>query len=78
MLCALLTLYLQDYVHRIGRTGRGGKQGASITFFTDEDKAHAGELMRILKDADQPVPDAMNKFPSSEYLPRVVDSLASY
>ncbi|KAL9939025.1 hypothetical protein V8E36_001838 [Tilletia maclaganii] len=58
-------LTIEDYVHRIGRTGRGGKTGKSITFFTDEDKAHAGELMRVLKDADQPVPEAMNRFPTT-------------
>ncbi|KAE8215950.1 hypothetical protein CF327_g852 [Tilletia walkeri] len=58
-------LTVEDYVHRIGRTGRGGKTGKSITFFTEEDKAHAGELMRVLRDADQPVPEAMNRFPST-------------
>ncbi|KAK0532422.1 RNA-dependent ATPase [Tilletia horrida] len=58
-------LTIEDYVHRIGRTGRGGKTGKSITFFTEEDKAHAGELMRVLKDADQPVPEEMNRFPST-------------
>merc|ERR1711887_443740 len=25
---------VEDYVHRIGRTGRAGKKGRSITFFT--------------------------------------------
>ncbi|CAD6887810.1 unnamed protein product [Tilletia controversa] len=58
-------LTVEDYVHRIGRTGRGGKTGKSITFFTEEDKAHAGELMRVLRDADQPVPESMNRFPST-------------
>ncbi|KAK0562036.1 RNA-dependent ATPase [Tilletia horrida] len=58
-------LTIEDYVHRIGRTGRGGKTGKSITFFTEEDKAHAGELMRVLKDADQPVPEEMNRFPTT-------------
>ena len=58
-------LTIEDYIHRIGRTGRGGKTGKALTFFTDEDKAHAGELIRVLKDADQPVPEAMNKFPTT-------------
>lgn len=58
-------LTAEDYVHRIGRTGRGGRDGAAITFFTDEDKAHAGELVRILKDADQKVPDDLMKFPTT-------------
>lgn len=55
-------LTADEYVHRIGRTGRAGKTGVSITFFTAEDKAHAGELQRILRDADQPVPDALKEF----------------
>ena len=31
-------LTVEDYVHRIGRTGRGGATGISHTFFTDFDK----------------------------------------
>ncbi len=56
-------LTIEDYVHRIGRTGRGGKTGKSLTFFTEMDKAHAGELIRVLKDADQKVPEELTKFP---------------
>ncbi|PWN44589.1 P-loop containing nucleoside triphosphate hydrolase protein [Ceraceosorus guamensis] len=58
-------LTIEDYVHRIGRTGRGGKTGKSITFFTQEDKSHAGELIRILKDSNQPVPEEMKQFPTT-------------
>lgn len=58
-------LTIEDYVHRIGRTGRAGRTGKSLTFFTEEDKSHAGELIRILKDSNQPVPDAMNRFPTT-------------
>lgn len=28
----------EDYVHRIGRTGRAGAKGTAITFFTTESK----------------------------------------
>ncbi|KAH9808184.1 P-loop containing nucleoside triphosphate hydrolase protein [Melampsora americana] len=55
-------LTIEDYIHRIGRTGRAGRTGKSITFFTDEDKVHAGELMRVLKDANQIVPEDLKKF----------------
>lgn len=58
-------LTIEDYIHRIGRTGRGGKSGKALTFFTDEDKAHAGELIRVLKDAEQPVPKEMDRFPTT-------------
>lgn len=31
-------LTTEDYVHRIGRTGRAGKKGVAHTFFTQENK----------------------------------------
>ena len=35
-------LTAEDYVHRIGRTGRAGKNGKAITLFTEHDKALSG------------------------------------
>jgi ATP-dependent RNA helicase DBP3 len=35
-------LTAEDYVHRIGRTGRAGKEGLAITFFTEHDKGLSG------------------------------------
>jgi ATP-dependent RNA helicase DBP3 len=35
-------LTAEDYVHRIGRTGRAGKEGLAITLFTEHDKALSG------------------------------------
>jgi ATP-dependent RNA helicase DBP3 len=35
-------LTTEDYVHRIGRTGRAGKEGLAITLFTEHDKALSG------------------------------------
>ena len=55
-------LTIEDYVHRIGRTGRAGKTGQAITLFTEHDKSHSGELINILKAAGQPVPDKLLKF----------------
>jgi len=55
-------LTIEDYVHRIGRTGRAGRQGTSHTFFQTCDKLRAGELVKVLKDAGQEVPEAMNQF----------------
>ncbi|KAI0243712.1 ATP-dependent RNA helicase dbp2 [Massospora cicadina] len=39
---------IEDYVHRIGRTGRGGDTGTAITFFTAEDASKAKDLVAIL------------------------------
>ncbi|KAB5571755.1 ATP-dependent RNA helicase dbp-3 [Coniochaeta sp. 2T2.1] len=55
-------LTIEDYVHRIGRTGRAGKQGNAITLFTEHDKAHSGSLINILKAANQDVPESLMKF----------------
>jgi ATP-dependent RNA helicase DBP3 len=37
-----MSLTVEDYVHRIGRTGRAGLKGLAITLFTEHDKAHSG------------------------------------
>ena len=42
-------LTIEDYIHRIGRTGRGGATGIAHTLFTDADKPHSGELINVLK-----------------------------
>lgn len=33
--------HLEDYVHRIGRTGRAGLSGTAITFITEDECSHA-------------------------------------
>mmetsp|Transcript_1168 Transcript_1168/g.3323 ORF Transcript_1168/g.3323 Transcript_1168/m.3323 type:complete len:633 (-) Transcript_1168:1060-2958(-) len=58
-------LTIEDYVHRIGRTGRAGKTGVSHTFFQTGDKSHAGELQQVMKQAGQPVPEELMKFGST-------------
>ncbi len=58
-------LTIEDYVHRIGRTGRAGKTGISHTFFQPGDKSHAGELQQVMKQAGQDVPESLMKFGST-------------
>jgi len=58
-------LTIEDYVHRIGRTGRAGKMGISHTFFQPGDKSHAGELQQVMKQAGQEVPEELMKFGST-------------
>lgn len=55
-------LTTEDYVHRIGRTGRAGKKGVAHTFFTKENKGLSGELINVLKEAGQVVPESLLKF----------------
>lgn len=39
----------QAYVHRIGRTGRGGKLGKAVTFFTKEDTLAVRPIVNVMK-----------------------------
>ncbi|KAG6408260.1 hypothetical protein SASPL_131264 [Salvia splendens] len=55
-------LTTEDYVHRIGRTGRAGKKGVAHTFFTKENKGLSGELVNVLREAKQVVPEDLLKF----------------
>ena len=55
-------LTAEDYVHRIGRTGRAGQDGLAYTFFTDHEKGLAGALINVLKAAGQVVPEELLKF----------------
>jgi len=45
----------EQYVHRVGRTGRGGKTGAAVTLFTSADSGMARELVKMLQKSDQKV-----------------------
>jgi len=50
----------EDYVHRIGRTGRAGATGTAFSFFTTANAKIARALVTILQDANQIVsPDLM-------------------
>eukprot|EP00794_Sanderia_malayensis_P009315 gene9315-10298_t len=49
----------EDYVHRIGRTARAENTGTSYTFFTADDGKSAQELVEILIDAKQDIPDRL-------------------
>ncbi|KAG4929884.1 hypothetical protein AAZX31_17G082700 [Glycine max] len=50
---------LEDYVHRIGRTGRAGAKGTAYTFFTHANAKFARDLIKILQDAGQTVSPAL-------------------
>ncbi|XP_059294161.1 ATP-dependent RNA helicase-like protein DB10 isoform X2 [Lycium ferocissimum] len=55
---------IEDYVHRIGRTGRAGATGEAYTFFCDQDAKHASDLIKVLEGANQKVPTELRDMAS--------------
>jgi ATP-dependent RNA helicase DDX3X len=47
---------IDDYVHRIGRTGRAGNTGLATSFFNRGNRGIVRELLDLLKEAHQEVP----------------------
>ncbi|KAI1923765.1 DEAD-box ATP-dependent RNA helicase [Ophidiomyces ophidiicola] len=47
---------IDDYVHRIGRTGRAGNTGLSTAFFNRGNRGVVRDLIELLKEAHQEVP----------------------
>ncbi|EMR61289.1 putative atp-dependent rna helicase dbp-2 protein [Eutypa lata UCREL1] len=45
----------EDYIHRIGRTGRAGANGTAITLFTTDNSKQARDLVAVLQEAKQHV-----------------------
>eukprot|EP00747_Dinoflagellata_sp_TGD_P220077 gnl/TRDRNA2_/TRDRNA2_92090_c0_seq1.p1 gnl/TRDRNA2_/TRDRNA2_92090_c0~~gnl/TRDRNA2_/TRDRNA2_92090_c0_seq1.p1 ORF type:complete len:491 (+),score=64.42 gnl/TRDRNA2_/TRDRNA2_92090_c0_seq1:99-1475(+) len=56
---------IDAYVHKIGRTGRAGKPGRAVTFFTPNDWG-AKKLVRLLKDSRRAVPQALENLAAAE------------
>jgi ATP-dependent RNA helicase DDX5/DBP2 len=55
---------IEDYVHRIGRTGRAGATGIAYTFLGDQDGRQASNLIKILEGANQRVPPEIRELAS--------------
>jgi len=56
---------VEGYIHRIGRTGRAGASGVSITYVNDAfDTDCAPALIKIAKEAGQEVPEWLTKIAS--------------
>jgi ATP-dependent RNA helicase DDX3X len=47
---------IDDYVHRIGRTGRAGNTGIATAFFNRGNRGVVRDLLDLLKEANQEVP----------------------
>jgi len=45
----------EDYIHRIGRTGRKNNAGTAYTFLTEKNSKSASMLIQILTEAKQSI-----------------------
>ena len=50
-----LPRFCEDYVHRIGRTGRAGKSGIAISFALPSDVRHVASIERFIKTRLEPL-----------------------
>lgn len=49
--------HIEEYIHRIGRTGRAGNSGLATAFLTDSNVGVVGDLIDTLRKSEQEVPD---------------------
>jgi ATP-dependent RNA helicase DDX23/PRP28 len=61
----LPTRSIDSYSHRIGRTGRAGKQGLATSLMTDEDEGIMAPLKAYLESTGNPVPDRLARHPAA-------------
>jgi ATP-dependent RNA helicase DDX46/PRP5 len=62
--------HLEDYIHRIGRTGRAGNKGTAITFITPQEEQYSIDLIKALEMSEIHPPEDLIKM-SQEYLKKV-------
>lgn len=53
---------ITEYVHRIGRTARIGNEGKATSFYNDRNEDIGEDLVKILLESKQEVPDFLEQF----------------
>ena len=61
----LPTRSIETYTHRIGRTGRAGKEGVATSFISDEDEGIMPALKNYLQSTGNAVPDRLARHPAA-------------
>jgi len=54
----------EDYIHRIGRTGRSDSTGTSYAFFTPNNFKQAKDLVSVLREANQVINPKLSEIAS--------------
>ncbi|KAG7477474.1 hypothetical protein MATL_G00070000 [Megalops atlanticus] len=64
---------IEDYIHRIGRTGRAGKSGVALTFLTKEDSSVFYDLKQaILESPVSTCPPELANHPDAQHKPGTI------
>jgi ATP-dependent RNA helicase DDX3X len=58
---------IDDYVHRIGRTGRAGHSGIASSYFSNGDEKLAPELIKLLDENKQEIPQFLYNFSNYKF-----------
>lgn len=58
---------VEEYVHRIGRTGRMGNLGTATSFFNDKNRNICSDLVELLTETNQAVPGFLEDMASDRY-----------
>ncbi|XWS73431.1 hypothetical protein CRYUN_Cryun02cG0127700 [Craigia yunnanensis] len=58
---------IDDYVHRIGRTGRAGKTGLATAFFNENNASLAKSLADLMQEANQEVPAWLTQYAARSF-----------
>ena len=56
---------IEAYTHRIGRTGRAGKEGLATSLITDQDESIFAALKSYLESTNNPVPERLARHPAA-------------
>jgi ATP-dependent RNA helicase DDX46/PRP5 len=53
--------HMEDYVHRVGRTGRAGNKGTAITFVSEDQERYAADIAKALRLSQVEIPEPLKK-----------------
>ena len=67
-------LDIENYIHRIGRTGRAAKKGSSLTYMTWDDARYAKKLKKIMLESNQAIPEQLEELEKEEMRSKTVKS----
>ena len=68
--------HMEDYVHRVGRTGRAGQHGKAVTFITPEQGKFVRDIVKALKLSGANIPPELEKLAADRQ--KLVDDGLAY